>query len=201
MQTSCLNLPGWHMLDICFSARSWLLSFFTLFLPSTNEQKKGRKTNLPRIRNKPIEQKQTPCQVKLALGFHAPKVKVSASRSHEVRRDETGTALPTSSWTVFFAWVCTGLLKRNSFSNHLKHGPLFQHQNNGTPPLTSCNVQVYNVRIPVVERVSCGKYNVETISGKSPQEVCKYCRYTKHTAPLKPWSITSNSSVSFFPLQ
>ena len=36
-----------------------------------------------------------------------------------------------------------GLLER---SIHLKHG--FFHQNKGKPPFTSCNVQVYDVRIP-----------------------------------------------------
>ena len=31
---------------------------------------------------------------------------------------------------------------------HFTHLWLFQHQNKGTPPFTSCNVQVYDVRIP-----------------------------------------------------
>ena len=45
----------------------------------------------------------------------------------------------------FFA----GLLKINSCCNHLKHVD-FSHQNKRNPAFTSCNVQVYNVRIPVL---------------------------------------------------
>ena len=57
---------------------------------------------------------------------------------------------------LFSALPCAGLLKRSPFCNHLKHG-IF-HQNTGTPPFTSCNVQVYGVRIPVVGGCVKGKY-------------------------------------------
>ena len=40
----------------------------------------------------------------------------------------------------------TGLLKRYMLQPF--ESWLFQHQNKGTPPFTSCNVQVYHVRIP-----------------------------------------------------
>ena len=39
--------------------------------------------------------------------------------------------------------------KRSPFCHHLKHVAFAFHPNKGKPPLTSCNVQVYNVRIPV----------------------------------------------------
>ena len=34
--------------------------------------------------------------------------------------------------------------------HHLSYMWLFQHQNKGTPPCTSCNAQVYNLGIPVL---------------------------------------------------
>ena len=39
--------------------------------------------------------------------------------------------------------------KINSFCNHLKHVAFSTPKQRWTPPFTSCNVQVYNVRIPV----------------------------------------------------
>ena len=41
--------------------------------------------------------------------------------------------------------------ERSPCRNQLKHGWLFQDQTKGTPPFTSCNVQVYNVRISTQE--------------------------------------------------
>ena len=40
---------------------------------------------------------------------------------------------------------------KDTFCNHLKHG-FFHTKIRGKPPFTSCNVQVYNLRIPVFPR-------------------------------------------------
>ena len=66
---------------------------------------------------------------------------------------------------------CAGLLKRSPFRNRLKHG--FFRQNKGKPPLTSCNVQVYNVRIPGVLDVFFveGIHPTVLVAGWSPSDI------------------------------
>ena len=57
--------------------------------------------------------------------------------------------MPVGNLVAHRSW--RNLRRKATVKGSLKDVMFFQHQNKGTPPFTSCNVQVYNVQIPVNE--------------------------------------------------
>ena len=60
---------------------------------------------------------------------------------------------------------------------------LFQHQNKGTPPCTSCNVQVYNVRIPA-EQGEAEAFKAEDLPGFRGKPQRELLKSEEKTVPI-----------------